>query len=101
LQDWKYAQRADSERLAKLHYFSMQKQQGSDQIEFVITIREYVQPPDPSMPFFAEADKETNQRAAPFRPCGWGQSLSEALSNCMDEIRRFPYEGTAMIANPR
>jgi hypothetical protein len=94
LEDWKYAQRTDSERLAKLHYFSMQKEQGSDKVEFVITVREYVRPPDPSMPFFAEADKETNQKTAPFRPCGWGQSLSEAVSNCMDEIRRFPYEGT-------
>jgi hypothetical protein len=98
LEDWKYTQRADSERLAKLHYFAMQKQQGSDQIEFVITVREYVRPKDPSLLFFAEADKETNQKTAPYRPCGWGQSLSEALSNCMEEIRRFPYEGTATDA---
>jgi hypothetical protein len=92
LDDWKYTQRDESERLAKLHHFSMQKQQGSDEIEFLITIHEYVKPKDPTMLFFAEADKETNQRTAPYRPCGWGRSLSEALSNCMNEIRRFPYE---------
>jgi hypothetical protein len=94
LDDWKFAQREDSERLAKVHYFSMQKQQGSDEIEFVITVREYVKPKDPSILFFAQADKETNQKTAPYKPCGWGRSLLEALSKCMDEIRRFPYEGT-------
>jgi hypothetical protein len=98
LEDWKFAQRDDAERLAKLHYFSMQKEQGSQEIEFVITIHEYVKPKDPSILFFAEADKETNQRTAPYRPHGWGRSLSEALSNCMEEIRRFPYEPAGMAA---
>ena len=79
----------------------MLKQQGSEEIEFVITIHEFVKPKDPSMPFFAKADKETNQGTAPYRPCGWGRSLSEALSNCMAEIRRFPYEAaTASGAGP-
>jgi hypothetical protein len=29
---------------------------------------------------------------APFTPNGWGASLFEALSGCIREIYRFPYE---------
>ena len=90
--DWKFAQRESSDELARLHYFRMTKKQGDRDFDFLITVREYVTPKDPSMPFFAQADKQTNQRTAPYTPCGWGQSLSEALSNCMEAIRRFPYE---------
>ena len=90
--DWKFAQREPAEELARLHYFTMKKRQGGQDFDFLITVREYVTPKDPSMPFFAQADKPINQRTAPYIPSGWGQSLSEALSNCMDAIRRFPYE---------
>ena len=58
----------------------------------MITIKEYVNPPYPKMKFLAQADKQTNQKAAPFTPSGWGSSLFEALSECIREIHRFPYE---------
>jgi hypothetical protein len=90
--DWKYTQRDPAEELAQVHYFTMKKRQGEQSIEFLITVREYVTPRDPSAPFFAQADKQTNQRTAPYTPSGWGRSLSEALSNCLDAIRRFAYE---------
>ena len=94
--DWKFAQRDPAEHLAHVHHFSMIKRQGDSEIEFIITVREYVTPKDPSMLFFATADKQTNQRTAPYTPCGWGRTSLEALSACMDAIRRFPYEPQAV-----
>ncbi len=94
MQEWVYAQQDPSEELTELRHFSVKKQQGDAAIEFLITVREYVSPPYPGMRFFAQADKETNQRTAPFTPCGWGATLLEALSTCLKEIRRFPYEAS-------
>ena len=90
--DWKFAQQDVAEHLARLHHFSMIKNQDGREIEFQIVVREYVTPIDPSMPFFATTDKQTNQRTAPYTPCGWGRTLLEALSLCMENVRRFPYE---------
>ena len=45
------------------------------------------------MKFFATTDKQTNQKTTPFRPCGWGRTLLQALSDCTRAIRKFPYEG--------
>lgn len=63
-----------------------------DGVEFVITIREYISPPDPCMKFFAEADKQTNQHSAPFTPTGWGNTLLSALAECMRAVKRFSYQ---------
>ena len=94
--DWKFAQRDPGERLAHLHHFSMIKPYGGDQeVEFVITVREYITPKEPSMLFFATADKQVNQKRAPYTPCGWGRTSLEALSACMEVIRKFPYEPEA------
>ena len=46
-----------------------------------------------SMRFFAEADKQTNQSVAAYTPTGWGSTLLKALSECVQAIHRFPYEG--------
>lgn len=62
-------------------------------VEFVITVREYISPPDPGMKFFAQADKQTNQKTAAFTPVGWGPTLLFALSECMRAAKRFPFEG--------
>jgi hypothetical protein len=35
------------------------------------------------MRFFAQADKQTNQRTAPFTPVGWGSTLLKALTECV------------------
>ena len=86
--EWRHAEQDPSDQLCQLHYFAVKK----GEIEFVITIREYVNPPYPAMKFLAQADKQTNQKTAPFTPNGWGASLFEALSECIREIHRFPYE---------
>jgi hypothetical protein len=91
--DWGYAQQDAAEQLCRLHRFAMQKRQDGRQVEFIITVREYVTPPDPTMPFFAQADRQTNQKTAPYTPSGWGGSLLDALAQCMRAIRKFPYEG--------
>jgi hypothetical protein len=83
MSEWTFAQTQPSEELAQLHFFSMKKCQPDGDIEFIITVKEYV----------AEADKQTNQKSAPFTPFGWGESLLQALSECVRAIHRFPYEG--------
>jgi len=92
LSDWHYAQEEHSERLCKMEHYSMLKKQGGVDVEFLITVREYVNPPDPAMRFLAQADKQLNQKTAPYTPTGWGSSLLQALAECMKGIRKFPYE---------
>lgn len=93
MEDWTFAQTDESEKLAKLQYYSITKKQGDREIEFVITIKEFKPGSDQSMRFFAQADKQTNQKTAPYVPSGWGSNLLQALSACIKEINRFPYEG--------
>jgi hypothetical protein len=83
MKEWGYAQQDPSEELAQLHYFSVKKVQDGQAIEFVITVKEYITPPLGAMTFFAQADKQTNQRTAPYTPSGWGNNLMAALSTCI------------------
>lgn len=91
--EWMFAQHHPSIQLCRLQQFSMKKRQANGEIEFLITVKEYVTPPDPAMKFFAQADKQTNQKTLPFTPSGWGQSTMDALGQCLKAIDRFPYEG--------
>jgi hypothetical protein len=92
--DWMYVQQNPSEQLAQLHYFSLVKCQPTGDVVFHITIKEYASPPPGQrLRFFAEADKSVNQKTASFVPCGWGNTLFNALGDCMRLIRQFPYEG--------
>lgn len=93
MSDWGFAQTDPKQQLAKLHHFSVVKVQDGQEIEFVITVKEYYTPKDPAQPFVAQADKQTNQKVAPYTATGWGQSVYEALSRCVKEINRFPYQG--------
>lgn len=95
MSDWTFAQTQASDELAQLHYFSIKKCQPDGDVEFIITVKEYVDRNQYHMRFFAEADKQTNQKSAPFTPCGWGESLLEALSECVRAVHRFPYEGAS------
>src|SRR5689334_10592093 len=62
MKEWGFAQTNPNEELAQVHYFSMKKHQASGgEIEFLITVKEYITPKEPTMHFFAQADKETNQ----------------------------------------
>ncbi|MDQ6706115.1 MAG: hypothetical protein M3Z85_09120 [Acidobacteriota bacterium] len=93
MKEWGFAQSEAADRLAQLQFFSVEKRHARGEIEFVITVREYVSPKEPEMLFFAEADKQTNQKVAAFTPSGWGRTLLDALSECIRAIHRFPYEG--------
>jgi len=92
--DWMFAGIKPDEEFAQLHFFSLTiPQNGGRKVEFRITVREYAKPNHLNMLFYAEADKQTNQRTAPFTAFGWGPTLLIALSECVKNIRRFPYEG--------
>ena len=93
MSEWTFAQSQPSDELAKLHFFSVKKRQAEGDIEFTITVREYVDRNAQLMRFFAQANKQTNQKTAPFTPFGWGETLLQALSECVQAIHRFPYEG--------
>src|SRR5262245_58225887 len=91
--EWELAQTDPSEELAQLHFFSIKKKQSEGEIEFRITIRQFVARENRSMQYFAEADKQTNQSDAAYTPTGWGSTLGQALSEGVRAINRFPYEG--------
>jgi len=91
MDDWGYAQRHPDEEFARLHLFYMKKKQDSEDIEFIITVKEFFTPKDPALKFFAQADKQTNQNVMPFTPSGWGTSLLAALEECVKAVNRFPY----------
>jgi hypothetical protein len=97
--EWTFAESDPKEGLAQLHFFSINIPQDGGAVEFRITVREYATPNQLSMRFYAEADKQTNQNSAPYTPCGWGQTLLEALSHCVEAARRFPYEGNKEGSN--
>ncbi len=99
MSDWKFAQKDASEELALLHHFSFKKQQRAAEITFLITVKEFVTPPKGQFSrFFAQADKHVNQKMAPFLPTGWGNSLLDALNDCIRMIREFPYDGEETAA---
>lgn len=92
--EWHYAQADPSEELASLHFFSMKKSQPGGDVTFRITVREFATAPwGHHQRFFAEADKAVNQKTAALVPCGWGDTVLVALSDCLRMIRQFPYEG--------
>jgi hypothetical protein len=92
--DWMYLQENPSEQSALLHFYSVVKRQPTGDVVFGITVKEFAAPPPGQrLRFFAEADKAVNQKTASFIPCGWGNSLFNALGDCMRLIRQFPYEG--------
>ena len=90
--DWVHAQTDPGEELAQLHYFSFKKSQPAGEFDFVITVKEFASRNRLHMRFYAEADKEINQKTAAFRPFGWGDSLLAALSECIRCIRQHPCE---------
>jgi len=90
--DWQYIDVEAEEQLCRVEYFGIKKHQDGQEIEFLIAMREFLHPPDPTMRFFAQADKQINQRQVPYTPCGWGPNLHTALWECVQAIRKFPYE---------
>ncbi|MGA8142519.1 MAG: hypothetical protein WB987_01365 [Candidatus Acidiferrales bacterium] len=93
MSDWQYAQADRSEQLAQLSYYSVKKLDNGREIEFHITLKEFVSPPPGQHTrFFAEADKKVNQKTTALLPFGWGDSVLKALAGCLRMIRDFPYE---------
>jgi hypothetical protein len=92
MSEWEFAQTNPIQELARLHFFSIKKLESGGAIEFTITVKEFVTPKEPTMRFFAQTDKQTNQKLAPYTPCGWGKTLLDALSECVRAVNRFPYQ---------
>jgi len=92
MSDWGYAQSHPREKLARLHHFSVTKVQDGAEIEMIVTVKEYFTPPLGALQYFAQADKQTNQKIAPYTPTGWGSTMLEALSACVREINRFEHQ---------
>ena len=78
-----------------LHIIPAAQDLAGAEIEMVITVKEFITPPLGALKFFAQTDKQTNQSVAPYTPCGWGTTMLEALSTCIREIHRFPYQSEA------
>jgi len=98
--DWMYAQENPAEQLAQIHYFSIFKQQAGGNVPFLITVKEFAAPPPGQrLRFFAEADKSVNQKSAPLVPFGWGNTLFNALGDCLRRIRQFPYVGKPPVSS--
>jgi uncharacterized protein (DUF885 family) len=86
--DWHYAQQAPAEQLAQLHHFTMKKLDGGREIDFQIIVKEFAAAPAGHHGrFFAQADKQVNQKTGAFIPSGWGDSVLKALSDCMRLVR--------------
>jgi hypothetical protein len=98
MSDWKYLQKDPSECLAQLHFFSVKKKHAGGEIDVRITVQELATPEIGAFQFFAMADIELNQKAGAYRPSGWSNTLTGALSECMKNLRRFEYEGPEAIA---
>ena len=92
MSDWQFAETDPSEEFARLHLFAMQKKQATGNVEFVITVFEYVNRNQLKMKFYARADKQVNQKTAAFTPFGWGDSMLMALNECKKMILDYPYE---------
>lgn len=93
MKEWGFAQSDASQELAEVQFFSIKKRHAGGEVEFLISVKEYITPKEPTMRFFAQTDKELNQKTLPIRPSGWGKTLLEALSECVRNVERFPYEG--------
>jgi hypothetical protein len=100
MSEWKFVQRDPSEALAQLHFFSVKKKHESGEMEVRITVHEYATPEISALQFFARADIELNQKVATFQPCGWSNTLTGALAECLSNVRRFEYEGPIQASAP-
>lgn len=92
MSEWRFAQTTPGQKLAELRFFSFVKVEDGREVEFRITVREFAEPKDRNMHYFAEADRMVYQKSAPHRPAGWGPTLLKALGDCVKAIEQFPTE---------
>ena len=98
MSDWKHLQKDSCEALARLHFFSVTKKHADGEIEARITVKEFATAKTTDMLFYAFADVELNQRCLKFRPVGWGDTLMNALAECLRNLRKFEYEAVESIS---
>jgi len=91
MDEWIYAQTHPSDCLAKLHYFSVKKKHAGGEAELRITVKEFATPQVGSLHFFAMTDLPFDLTTQ-YRPCGWANTLLGALSECLINCRKYPYE---------
>jgi len=94
MSSWKFLQKDPAESLALLHHFSIKKPHPNGEIEACITVKEFATAKTRDMMFFACADIELNQKALPFHPSGWSDTMMGALAECLRNFRMFEYEGS-------
>ena len=93
MEGWKFLEKDRSEALAKLHFFSIKKKHALGEVEARVTVKEFASAKTTDMNFYAVADIELNQKTMKFQPCGWAETLTGALTECLRNVRRFEYEG--------
>ncbi len=98
MEEWKYAQQHPSEGLVRLHYFSIRKKHATGEVDLRITVKEFATPEIGSLQFFAMTDLPFNP-VTNYRPSGWANTLLGALSECMINCRKFPYEAAEPSAD--
>src|ERR1700744_5952323 len=88
--DWRFAQKSPSEELAQLHFYSFKKCVSGVEVDFTITVKELATPPPGQhFKFFAQADKEINQKIAPFLPRGGGTWIARRWRGGRGQIGDF------------
>lgn len=92
MEEWKFSQEHPGEALARLHFFSIKKKHAGGEIEARVTVKEFATAKTADMKYYACADVELNQKCLPFQPCGWGETLQTALTECLRNLRKFEYE---------
>ena len=92
MSDWIFPHSEQAEELAQLHFFSIKKRHAHGAVEIHICVKEFALRNAQGMKFFAQTEEPLNQDAVPFQPFGWGETLSEALSECLSQIRRYQYQ---------
>ena len=99
MKDWGFAQTDASQELAQLHFFSLQKHYPSGQVEFVITMKEFVTPKEPAMIFLARRisaptrERRRICRADGARLCSKPSPIASAksiASRMKERLRRAP-----------
>jgi hypothetical protein len=81
--DWQYAKLIRESSWPGCHLFPLRRLQGEVEIEMIIHSKGDVTPtPGGAMQFFAQAEKQTNQKVGPYTPSAWGRDARRPLSVC-------------------
>jgi len=93
MKDWGFAQTHPSQEMAQLHLYSIKKVQPDCEVEFTITVKEYITPKEPTMHFFAQTDKMTNQKTAPLPSLRLGKNHAGSAFRMRESPQPVPVRG--------